>query len=256
MAKGTELVGATKAGKMTKWDEELAREAAEQASKESVGSSKLSVRGGAFSVGGSPLKDREIPVVVVDHVFENCYYKGDFDADNPSSPVCFAFGQDADDMRPHEKSSEPQCETCAACAKNQFGSAERGRGKACKNSKRLMIISGADASPESIKEGEMLQFNVPVTSVKGWAHYVKGLAATYRRPPYAVITELAIEPDDKTQFKILFRFLELLSDKFAGVLAARREQAAEAIVTPYAPPREDESKHTKATRQKRGRDKF
>jgi hypothetical protein len=242
---------------VSKWDDELAREAQEQASKESVGSPRLSVRGGLFNIGGSPLKDREISVIVMDHVFENVYYPGKFDPDNKASPVCYAFGRDAESMVPHEKSPEPQAESCAACPHNVFGSAETGRGKACKNSKRLLVVSADNATPESVAQGEALVFNVPVTSVRGWAMYVKGLASNYRRPPYAVITEVAVEPDPSTQFKIAFRYLGLLGDEFASAISARRSELEGVLETAYPPPREQPAAPPVAPRKrKRGREKF
>ena len=236
--KTTAIAKREKPGALAKWDDELAADAAEQASHESVGSSRLSVRGGQWTVGGNPLKNKELSVIVLASTFENVYYLGKYDADAPTSPVCYAFGVEQEGMAPHEKSPEPQCETCAACERNQFGTADTGRGKACKNTKRLMIISGADATPQSVADAEALMFAVPVTSVKAWAHYVKGLASTYRRPPYAVVTEMVVEPDAQTQFKIGFRFVSLLGDEFAAAIKARRGDVAEQLVTPYAPPSE------------------
>ena len=43
-------------------------------------------------------------IIVADFGFENALYEAAFDPDNPASPVCYAFGRDADGMKPHKDS--------------------------------------------------------------------------------------------------------------------------------------------------------
>lgn len=226
---------------LTKWDDELAKHAADVAGKEQLPTgSFVSIRGGQMSIAGNPVKDNRVNVVIVDHIYENAYYEGDYDADNPQPPVCYAFGREEKEMAPHEKCSEPQNETCMGCEKNVFGSAERGKGKACKNSRRLALITADDMDADSISEGAIVYMKLPVTSTRAWAGYVQGLAAKYKRPPFGVVTEIAVIPDPKTQFKVGFTLVDQVPNNLIGPLMARREKVADEIMFPYGTPAEKE----------------
>src|SRR5690606_25613194 len=91
----------------------------------------------------------ELEVVVVASVFANTLYADKFQPGVVSLPICYAFGDpDSDDpegtMRPHEEAEDPQSDACADCPMNQFGSAPEGRGKACKNTRRLAVMLAED----------------------------------------------------------------------------------------------------------------
>lgn len=228
---------------ISKWEAELEKEAADVAAKEQMPSgSFVSIRGGIMTIGGSPIKDNKVQVVIIDHVYENAMYDGDYDADNPQPPVCYAFGRDEAELKPHEKASEPQHDQCQGCEKNVFGSAEKGKGKACKNTRRLALISADNINPGSIKDGELVYLKLPVTSTKGWAMYVKSLFAHYKRPPYAVITEVAVVPDQKSQFKVTFERVDGIPANLGPAIMARREKVKEEIMFPYGDPTPKETK--------------
>jgi hypothetical protein len=75
---------------------------------------------------------------------------------------------------------------------------------------------------------------LPVTSTRNWGTYVNGIAAEYRRPPFGVFTEIELEPDPKSQFKVRFRCTGIIADE--GVLGAiynRRDAVNEILMTPY-----------------------
>lgn len=219
---------------IVKWDEELAKYAQEGVAREALPSGMfISVRAGQLSIAGQPVKDNKLQVVVVDYVNENAMYVGDFDADAPQPPVCYAFGRDEKDMRPHEKCSEPQSEACVGCPNNVFGSSERGKGKACKNIRRLALLSADNLSKESLTDGDVLYLKVPVTSVKAWALYVRGVASNFKRPAFAVVTELSVVPDPKSQFKLTFRYVGEIERDLLPALMQRREKVAEEIGFPY-----------------------
>jgi hypothetical protein len=230
---------------ITKWDEELAKWATETAEKEQMPSgSFVSLKAGVLSIGGSPIKDNKVQVIIIDHVYENTHYDGDYDPDNPSPPSCYAFGREESDLKPHEKASEPVHEQCDGCPNNVFGSAEKGKGKACKNTRRLALISADGLSPTSVADGELVFMKLPVTSTKGWAYYVKGLSATLRRPPFAVVTEISVVPDAKSQFKVTFNAVGNVPDNVVGAVMKRREKVQEEIMFPYgtAEKREEQPK--------------
>jgi len=211
---------------VNKWDEELAKLAVDAQAEETLAGNFISTRGGRLQYGGAEIPGNKLNAVIINYVKENHYYEDRFDADNPASPVCFAFATEDGEMAPHPDSTKPQCATCSACPKNQFGSADQGKGKACKNIRRLGLIT-EDALEEDVSTAEVAVLKIPVTSVKNWSTYVGQVATTMKRPPFAVVTEISIVPDSKTQFKICFKPVAQITDGDAlGALMGRREAVA------------------------------
>lgn len=219
----------------------MAQEATTQ--EESVSSgSFLSVRSGQMTYQGNPIKGNELDIIILDSILENCYYEGRYDPDNPAPPVCYAFGRDEDDLKPHEKSSAPQHETCKGCPNNEFGSADTGKGKACKNTRRLALIPGDDLDPEKIMNAEIAYMKLPVTSVKGWASYVRSLSTLEKKPPLAFVTTVSVVPDAKTQFKVVFaKAGNLEADSIAASLD-RHDEVKSLIDFPYPETSPEEEK--------------
>lgn len=209
---------------LVKWEEEMAKAAAKGAKAEkNVGSFKaIKTRGGILTVDDVAVKNNELRAIVLLGVHTNTFYTTDFDSDNPVPPDCYAFGdvelEDPEsEMKPHEEAEDPQCESCAECPNNVMGSAAKGKGKACKNTRRLAIITeDALEDPASLLAAEVRTMNVPVMSVKGWAAYVKQIAEDMKRPPWGVVTKIKLVPDPKSQFKVTFAFEELVP--FTGEL--------------------------------------
>jgi hypothetical protein len=235
-------------GGVVKWEDRLAKYAKDAVDQEaSVATGQfISTRAGQLSYQGNPIKDNTLDVVVADGILENCYYEGEFDAKNPAPPVCYAFGRDDKEMKPHEKSTKKQAESCADCPQNVFGSAERGEGKACKNTRRLALLPTTNMTPDGLKKMEAAYIKVPVTSVKGWAAYTRGIAALRHRPPFGVVTRLKTEPDQKNQFRMTFEHVSDLPESLLPVAMDRHEELKEAIGFPYAPPQENAPKRTAA----------
>ena len=87
---------------------------------------------------------------------------------------------------------------------------------------------------------EIAYMKIPVTSVKGWAGYERQLADTLHRPPMAVVTTVKVEPDAKTQFKVLFTLKRAIDDdKQIAALFERQEKVAKEIDFPYTPRTDD-----------------
>jgi hypothetical protein len=240
---------------LVSWKDRLAakaQEAKEQVS--SIASGQfIGTRTGQFTWNGNPVRDNKLQVVILDSVFENAYYPGKFDADNPQPPVCFAFGRDAKSMTPHADSAQPQSETCAKCPMNEFESADtgKGKGKACKNIVRLGMVAAMPLSKEGLEKGEIAYLKIPVTSVKSWGAYVRTLDALHKLPPLGVVTEIGSVPDPKSQFKITFRAESPVPDELMESVLNREEEVRDAIEFPYAPPSEEEPKAKKPTAKRK-----
>jgi hypothetical protein len=239
MAKKTALA-VKQSTALANWEAELAAEAQEVSAKESLTAPSISFQGGRVSIAGQPAADNKLVGIIVDHCFENAYYTSKYDPKNPASPICFALGKDEDELKPHENSSDPQADRCKGCPKNEFGSGD-GNGKACKNTRRLIVISADAETPEAIEETEAFKAGIPPTSLKGWALYVKGVTANFNRPLWAVKTEISAIPE-KSFFKVVFKPAGLIEPELLGALKAKREAIQAQLFAAYKKPEEQETK--------------
>jgi hypothetical protein len=248
--------------------ERLEKDAQEAAAREARTSPKLSLKGGTFTLGGQNLGQRII-TVVVDAVFENAYYDPTipYQEDNPMPPVCYAYARDSkQDMRPHESMQndrtwfKPQSAwdseknwpgLCSSCPMNEWGSQPGRKGKACKNRETLTIIpagyfqppkprAAPDAQlftdPAHFAKADSVGITLPVTSGVNWAMYVTQVASAHRLPPYAVYTEMFIEPDPKSQYKVKFDMLGQLPEELFDVVTRRVDAAKDTPFEGYSPP--------------------
>lgn len=234
---------------VAKWDEELARQAEVAAKQEESTASGqfFSLRGGVLTFNDAPLPNNEVAVVILDHLLENVYYEGAYDPDDPSGPTCFAFGRSDDEMTPHQKvidADQFQADACKDCPNNEWGSAETGRGKACRNTRRLALIPAGNFNsktgefeefddPEHYESAAIAFMKLPVTSVKGYAAFVKQIASALKRPPHGVFTKIKVVPDASTQFKVTFEALGQVPNELLGAIMPRHEEAQGVIEFPY-----------------------
>lgn len=229
------------------YEERLAAMAAESAQSEANvgGGSFISVKSGQLTYGGNTIKGNELDVVVLTSIHENCYYDDRYDPDNPQTPLCYAFGNDDDNMAPHPESAAPQNGQCGiagrsgCCPNNEFGTADNGKGKACKNIRRLSLLPGDQLDSETVESTNTAYFKVPVTSVKGWASFVKTVATLDKLPPLGVVCRIGVMPDPKSQFKVTFQKVGMVPRELLGTLMERAETEKEAIKFPYAKPSEE-----------------
>ena len=220
---------------LTKWDAQLAALAQETAAMESsVGGvgNFLSIKSGVLSYQGTTIPDNAMRVVILDAILENQWYDTAFDPDNPTSPACYAFGRAAKEMTPHENSFAIQNADCPSCPQMQFGTADRGKGKACKAVQRVALLTEGDL--ENIEGAEIAYLKLPFYSTLEYAAYVKQLAEVYKKPPLAFVTEIKVVPDPKSQFRVKFKMETPIEDGEAiGALLTAREKAAAEIAFPY-----------------------
>lgn len=239
---------------LTTWDEELAKQAAIAAGMEEStggGGQFFSVKGGVLTWQDAPLPNNQMAVIILDSILENVYYEGQYDPDEPSGPVCYALGRVEKTLEPHKlvvEAGTAQHDQCEGCEMNEFGSARVGRGKACRNTRRLAMIPAGTFDKDgkltliddvdhytTAVEGYM---RLSVMSVKGYASFVKQVAGTLKRPPFGIITKVKVVPDPKSQFRITFEPLMNVPDEFMSAVVQRHQTVAETIGFPY--PMDDE----------------
>lgn len=243
------------------WDADLAKDAqlAAKMEESTASGSFFSTQGGRLSFNDNRLPNDEMAVVILDHVLENIYFETAFDKDNPQGPTCFAFGREEKELCPHDVVKHKQHPACKGCPMNEWGSAERGRGKACRNIRRLAVISAGTLDkdgrfemhePDQLEKSAVAYLKIPVTSTKAYAAFVKQVSSALGRPPYGVFTKIKFNPDDDNQFTVSFEVLGKIPDKLGRVISARHKEAADSIMFPYVPFEADEKPAKKAPAKK------
>ena len=252
----------SKSTALVPWEQEMKAAAQRQSSVEKpVGLTKsISTRGGILSIDENAVPGNSLDVVVLVSVHENQMFDGPYNPNVPQVPSCYAFGDpESDDpeenMVPHEKAKNPQDSKCAGCWANEMGSADTGKGKACKNVRRLAVVtSDALDSAEELETAEVRTLKIPVMSVKNWANYVRTkLGEELERPTWGVVTTISVVPDAKSQFKINFAFKELVNFD-QGLYDAMKSKIREVtpnMVAPY-PELEEEAPPARGGRGGRG----
>mgnify|MGYP003385889924 CR=1 FL=1 len=245
---------------VTLWEKKMAdaAERQKQTEKPMAGFLQITTGSGILSVDGNEVKDNFLDVVVLQSAYENAYYGGEpYDAANPKPPVCYAFGDiEADDPeegmapgmyagKPSAEVADKQADSCADCEHNVMGSSDTGKGKSCKNIRRLAVItSDSMESAEKVTTAEVRLVKVPVTSVKNWSGYVRNtLTDDLNRPYWSVVSRLALARDKKTQFKMTFDYQESIDfdDGTFVALEKQIEKVKKLIVAPYPTPDAEEA---------------
>jgi len=118
----------------------------------------------------------------------------------PASPDCSS----EDGIKPKADSPNKQCESCAGCPQNMWGSAKLqdgtpGKGKACGEKKRLAIYANQG----------VYRFSVPPASLGDFAAYARQLAG-HGLALSTVITTISFDPATPT--KLVFAFQGVLPE--------------------------------------------
>lgn len=230
------------------FEAELEKEALEQASKEYSTDRMpiLSIKSGVLKLGDTTFQGNKIAVIIAGDVFENVYYNTKYNPDTTPSPVCFAFSHNQDEMKANPLDvKECQADTCQVCPKNEFGSADTGRGKACSNRRRLVLIPAGEFSKKTnewliedeadfYRGAEPAMISIPPTSLVEVAKYIKSVANEYKRPVNAVITELSVVPDDRRQFAVKFKVIDTISKEIYDIVKTRAKGLLESATIPYS----------------------
>lgn len=140
------------------------------------------------------------------------FYAQAFVEGSDTAPDCYSN----DGVRPAADAPAPQCESCAACPQNVWGSKISPNGskiKACADVRRVAILPADDQSYSPIL------LRVPAASLADLAAY--GKALKQRGIPYsAVVTKLSFDPDASYP-KIMFKFERVLTPDELALVASR-----------------------------------
>lgn len=159
----------------------------------------ISTRGKKFRIGEIVLK-APLNVVVLGTSFENKWFDQEYDPEMPGAPACCAVSEPdgkgnsklPETMAPQATVPVRQHETCRGCPKGAFGSADKGRGKACGNYRRVAVIGITDDRPEP----QIMMMRIPPTGLKKFSSYTTQAVSLSDRPLHGVITSFDF---DETQ---------------------------------------------------------
>ena len=189
-------------------------------------SNKIQLRDKAFTLPDGQSTNDPIPVVILDFIWFMVHYPGVYNASNPQQPDCFAIGRDKPTsglLKPHEDVKKPHGKTCdeGVCPMNEWGSAPSGRGKACKNQRRLLVVP-----PDFTDETDPMTMFVSPGGLKNFDAYVSRLKNEHGILPVQAVTKVSF--DSNQSYPLLkFSFIEkhnnvnlawALKERHAGML--------------------------------------
>lgn len=245
---------------LVNYDEQWAKQAQYYAQQETQsGGTFLSTRAGVLSFGEEEMPGNQACVIVLDAVKENTLYEDRFNPEQAAAPICYAFGRGEDEMAPHPTMQadpeyfQPQNATCAGCKWNEWGSSDKGRGKACQNRRRLALIPagyyakrrGSNdldlnifTDPAHFQAADIAFLKLPVTSVDLWSKYTKAVSGQLNRPVHGVISRLFLEPHPKYQYQVHWEVIDKVPNEIAAAVMARHDEAIKAVIQGYQRPEE------------------
>lgn len=218
------------------WEEELEKEAKDIAKRERTGVAQIGLRSGVMMYKGQMIPGNKLKCIIIASATEYRYDTKPFDADNIQPPDCFALSITGEEMVPSLESIDRQAERCDLCPHSKWQPNPNRKGKnhkPCKERRRLALLPEDIIREGNVKGAEMAVLTLPVTSVKYWGTYVNGLVAEYRRPPWAMVTEVAVFPNPTTQFEVKFRAVDRVPEELLLDIRGRLPQATDQLLTPY-----------------------
>lgn len=238
------------------WEEQMRARAnrVKQTEKPMSFSKRINTRGGILTIDDAPVDGNNLDVVIIGWLHENQLYEGEFTPGQPTVPVCYAFNDPnneeadpEDTMGAHKEAEKPQGtdepwadgeagNACDGCWANKMGTAEKGRGKACKNIRRLMVITpDALESAEALENAEMRQLSVPVMSVKFWTKFANTIADDLGRDPSGVVCNVSTKQDAKANFVVLFEYQSPIefTQELWDAMEKKRAEAMKELLAPY-----------------------
>jgi hypothetical protein len=128
--------------------------------------------------------------IVVGYRYMNAFYTKPYRPGEVSSPVCWAIGEDAAKLEPHEAVKKPQSDACETCPKNEWP--EGGGGKPCRNMVKLAIVA-----PDATEANQIAIVRVAPTGLSGPHGFLKYLKVVLGKGlhPMMVTTQIGFRKD-------------------------------------------------------------
>lgn len=177
---------------LTQYEEQLRRELAGLRNNvEAPSSNRISTKGKVFTLPGGKSSPGPLVAIVMDFIAINQYWSGVYNANVRSPADCQAINRVLKELRPDPAlSPKLQHATCDGCPKNAWGTGATGKGKACKNQRKLLLIA-----PDFTEKTEPMTLIVSPTGVKHWDKFVRDLASDHGAMPVQMVTEISFDPN-------------------------------------------------------------
>jgi hypothetical protein len=224
-----------------KWQDKFKDVTAGQRKAERASGAFFSIKAAQLTFQGNNIPNNKMDVVVLESIHERTYYPEDYGGD-VTSPTCYSFSQDGENMVPHPEVANKQHATCEGCPRDKWGTGKNEKGKACKQGRRLALMSAADLdSPDKVMGATTGYLRVPVMSVRNYANYLQAVVGGSDLPLFCHITRVSVTPDPKIQVKVLFeRVSGIDRDDVMEAVFNRASAEADNIAFPYPKPDAEE----------------
>src|SRR6187551_69552 len=108
---------------------------------EAPSSNKINTKGKVFSLPDGTTGAGPIEGIILDYIAANKYYPGVYNQNKPEPPSCWAFGRNIKELAPGPTVKKAEGTDCESCPRNQWKTGLGGKGKACKNQRRLLVLA-------------------------------------------------------------------------------------------------------------------
>lgn len=186
--------------------------------------SYIGFKNAQLKVDGISIPANQLDVRVLAALSERAWYSKDFDADVIQVPDCYALDSDV----PHEQAVNPQSDSCADCKYNKWGSATRGKGKACRESARVIVIP----ANVPLASAQLYTAKVPVTSLATVTSFTARCSQANKLMG-EFVTKLSVTEDKKTFFKVHLTPVEVTAEIDVPALLKAQDAAYQLAMTPY-----------------------
>jgi hypothetical protein len=155
-------------------------------------------------------KVQEFEGIIIDQTPANAWWEKDISESGGNAPPdCFSMNG----VYPDEGCNLQQNDECAGCKQNQFGSDKNGKGKACKNMKRVHILMEDSSLPRRL--------TIPPTSIRSFDNYMTELVD--RGLPYGCVVSkftLAKKTSESFEFsEVKINFVRVLNQNEIAIVA-------------------------------------
>lgn len=168
--------------------------------------------------GDGPRGSIEVVILNAPPVVSKVWYEQGYVEGSNAAPDCFSNNG----VTPEPTSAKKQCDSCAMCPHNQWGSrvTPAGKaGKACADSKRLAVVPLNDLENEMF--GGPMLLRVPAASLQDLAMYGQKMNQL-GYPYYAVGTRIAFDAQESYP-KFVFNAIRPLTDEEADIVIEERD---------------------------------
>jgi len=146
-----------------------------------VSSNRISNRGKQFTLPDGTQMGPTLEVVVLGYINANAMFSSTYDPNAPEAPICFAYAEPGDELKPSTKVEKPEAPVCSDCPNDEFGSAQTGKGKACKNEYQVaVIVPGQGDVPMTL--------SISATGMKMFDTSMGGVLKNFKTSMHAVLT--------------------------------------------------------------------